>query len=91
EITHCRAFVYEVASRIDDGEEDELNALASMSKLKSTEIAKHTALEAVQLMGGYGYASAWGMEQQLRNAIAPTIYGGTNEIQREIVARSLGL
>jgi alkylation response protein AidB-like acyl-CoA dehydrogenase len=91
EIAHCRAFVYEVASRIDDGEEDELNALASMSKLKSTEVAKQTALEAVQLMGGYGYGSAWGMEQQLRTAVAPTIYGGTNEIQREIISRSLGL
>ena len=80
-----------MADRIDAGEEDALNAEASMAKLKGSETYKRTTLEAVQLMGGYGYGSEFGMEQQLRTAIAPTIYGGANEVQREIIARGLGL
>jgi alkylation response protein AidB-like acyl-CoA dehydrogenase len=91
EIAHCRSFVYDVADRIDAGEEDALNVEASMVKLKGSETFKKTTLEAVQLMGGYGFGSEFGMEQQLRTAIAPTIYGGANEVQREIVARGLGL
>jgi acyl-CoA dehydrogenase len=91
EIAHCRSFVYDVADRIDAGEEEDLGRDSSMAKLKCTEIAKHAALEAMQLMGGYGYAREYGMEGQVRRALAPPIYGGTNEIQREIISRSLGL
>jgi acyl-CoA dehydrogenase len=43
----------------------------------------------VQLMGGYGVAVEYGMEEQLRSALAPPIYGGANEIQREIIARAM--
>jgi alkylation response protein AidB-like acyl-CoA dehydrogenase len=45
----------------------------------------------MQMMGGYGYAVEYGMEQQVRAALAPPIYGGTNEIQREIISKNLGL
>jgi len=91
EIAYCRAFVYDVADRIDAGEEAQLNREGSMAKLKCTEVAKLATLEAMQLMGGYGYASEYGMEGQVRRALAPPIYGGTNEIQREIISKSLGL
>ena len=91
EVAHCRAFLYDVADRIDAGEESDLATMSSMAKLKSTETAKHVALEAMQLMGGYGYAREYGMEGQVRSALAPPIYGGTNEIQREIIGRGLGL
>lgn len=91
EIAYCRAFVYDVAERIDAGEEDMLAQEGSMAKLKCTEVAKRTALEAMQMMGGYGYAREYGMEGQVRRALAPPIYGGTNEIQREIIGKSLGL
>jgi acyl-CoA dehydrogenase len=60
-----------------------------MAKMRITEIAKNTALEAMQMMGGYGYAREYGMEAQVRRALAPPIYGGTKEIQREIIAKSL--
>jgi alkylation response protein AidB-like acyl-CoA dehydrogenase len=91
EIAHCRSFVYDIALGIDEGEEDLLSRESSMAKLKCTEVAKTAALEAIQLMGGYGFTREYGMEEQLRHAIAPPIYGGTNEIQRGIIARSLGL
>jgi alkylation response protein AidB-like acyl-CoA dehydrogenase len=43
------------------------------------------------MMGGAGYAVEYGMEHQARVALVTTIYGGTSEIQREIIARTLGL
>jgi acyl-CoA dehydrogenase len=89
DIEFGRAFLYDAAQRVDDGDEDDLARESSMAKLRITEIAKNTALEAMQMMGGYGYAREYGMEGQVRRALAPPIYGGTNEIQREIIARSL--
>jgi alkylation response protein AidB-like acyl-CoA dehydrogenase len=91
EIAFCRSFVYDVAARVDAGEEDDLAKEGSMAKLKCSEVAKAATLEAMQLMGGYGYSREYGMEAQVRRALAPPIYGGTNEIQRDIIAKALGL
>ncbi|ODU07131.1 MAG: acyl-CoA dehydrogenase [Pseudonocardia sp. SCN 72-86] len=91
EIALCRAFLYDAADRLDHGDDADLSRDSSVAKIRCTEAAKQTALEAVQLMGGYGYAREYGMEAQVRKALAPPIYGGTNEIQREIISRSLGL
>lgn len=91
EVEHCRTFLHDVAERIDAGEEGDLGRRSSMAKLHATEVGKRVALEAMQMMGGYGYAREYGMESQVRAALAPPIYGGTNEIQREIISRSLGL
>jgi len=83
-----RVLTYDVMDRVQnrDGSPAELIRLTSMAKVKATETAKAAALEGVQLMGGYGYAVEYGMERHLRNSIAPTIYAGTNEIQRDIIA-----
>jgi acyl-CoA dehydrogenase len=91
EVACCRALVYDIAERIDAGEEDQLSTESSMAKLKATSVAKLVALEAMQLMGGYGVAVEYGMEEQVRTALAPPIYGGSNEIQREIIGKNLGL
>jgi isovaleryl-CoA dehydrogenase len=91
EIEYCRAFVYHVAEQIDAGLEDQLAREGSMAKLKCTEVAKAVALEGLQLMGGNGYTVEFGMEMQVRKALAPPIYGGANGIQREIIGKSLGL
>ena len=64
---------------------------ASMVKLKVTETARRVVLEGCQLMGAAGVAVEYDMERQLRLALLSTIYGGTSEIQREIVGQSLGL
>lgn len=89
DIATTRAFVYDVALAIDDGNEDALARESAMAKMRATEVAKNVALEAMQLMGGAGYAREYGMEFQVRRALAPPIFGGTNEIQREIIAKSL--
>lgn len=93
EIEAAKALLYEATARIEagDGPPGELVRLTSMTKVKVTETAKKVALEGVQLMGGYGYAVEFGMEAHLRRAVAPTIYAGTNEIQRNIIASSYGL
>ncbi len=62
-----------------------------MVKLKVTELAKHVALEGMQMLGGYGYATGYGMEELVRAAVVGTIVGGTSEIQRDIIAKTLGL
>lgn len=91
DIELARVFVYDVAAKIDAGLEDDLARESAMAKMRCTEIAKHATLEAMQMMGGYGYAREYGMEGQVRRALAPPIYGGTNEIQREIIAKNIGL
>lgn len=87
----ARVFIYDVAAKIDAGLEDDLARESAMAKMRCTEVAKHATLEAMQMMGGYGYAREYGMEGQVRRALAPPIYGGANEIQREIVAKNIGL
>ena len=91
EIEATRLLVYDVAAKSDANPEVTLPREASMAKLKATEVAKHATLEGMQMMGGYGYAVEYDMERQVRTALVTTIYGGTSEIQREIVARTLGL
>ena len=62
-----------------------------MAKLKATELAKHLSLEGMQILGGYGYATEYGMERLLRQSVVSTVYGGTSEIQRDIIGKSYGL
>jgi alkylation response protein AidB-like acyl-CoA dehydrogenase len=64
---------------------------ASMVKLLVTETAQKAALEGMQMMGGYGYSSEYDMERLVRATLVSTIYGGTSEIQRNIIAKTLGL
>ncbi len=91
EIESSRLLVYDTASRVDANPGQLFPREASMAKLKATEVAKLATLEGLQMMGGYGYATEYDMERQLRTAVVTTIYGGTSEIQREIIAKTLGL
>lgn len=93
ELESARALTYTTTRRIESGigSAAERMRAASMAKVKVTETAKRIALEGVQMMGGYGYSVEYGMERHLRLSIAPTIYAGTNEIQRDIIAGSFGL
>jgi alkylation response protein AidB-like acyl-CoA dehydrogenase len=91
EIETARLLVYDVAAKTDANPGQLLPREASMAKLKATETAKRAALEGMQMMGGYGYATEYDMERHVRATLVTTIYGGASEIQREIIARSLGL
>ena len=91
ELECCRLLVYDVARKVDQDPNRMLPREASMAKLKVTETAKSVALEGMQMMGGYGYASEYDMERHVRATLVSTIYGGTSEIQREIVSKTYGL
>lgn len=91
EIAQVRLLVRWVASLTDEDPDRMLPQEASMAKLAATELAKRCALEGMQAMGGYGYATEYPMERYLRSAVVGTIYGGTSEIQKNIIAKTLGL
>ena len=91
ELAQVRLLVRWVAALTDEDPGRMLPQEASMAKLAATELAKRCALEGMQAMGGYGYATEYPMERYLRSAVVGTIYGGTSEIQKNIIAKTLGL
>ena len=62
-----------------------------MTKLFVSESLVRAALDAVQIFGGYGYSTEYEVERALRDAVGSTIYSGTSEMQRNIIARWLSL
>ena len=80
-----------VASLNDEAPDKMLPREASMVKLYTTEVAKRVSLDGMQLMGGYGYSSEYDMERLVRQTLVSTVYGGTSEIQKNIIAKTLGL
>lgn len=80
---------YRAAWRLDHTRNASLDA--SITKLFVSESLLKTALDAVQIHGGYGVMVGYEVERTLRDAVAGTIYSGTSEMQRNIIARWLGL
>jgi alkylation response protein AidB-like acyl-CoA dehydrogenase len=66
-------------------------AQAAAAKLFTSEAWVQSSLDAIQIHGAYGYMKESGIERDLRDAVASTIYSGTSEIQRVILSRMLGL
>ena len=62
---------------------------ASMAKVFASDTAMAVTVEAVQVLGGYGYVRDYPVERMMRDAKITQIYEGTNEIQRLVIARSL--
>jgi isovaleryl-CoA dehydrogenase len=91
ELAQVRLLVRWVARLTDEDPSRLLPQEASMAKLAATELAKRCAIDGMQIMGGYGYATEYPMERHLRAAVVGTIYGGTSEIQKNIIAKTLGL
>jgi alkylation response protein AidB-like acyl-CoA dehydrogenase len=70
--------------------EDDIDAMAaSMAKYFASETAVDVASEAVQVFGGYGYTKDFDVERYYRDAKITTIYEGTSEIQKKVIARHL--
>src|ERR1700757_1429556 len=91
ELEATRLLTYDIAQRVDENPNQLLPREASMVKLKATELAKQAALEGMQMMGGAGYAVDYCVEELVRAAVVGTIVCGTSEIQRDIIAKTLGL
>ncbi len=62
---------------------------SAMAKLYASEVAMHTAIEAVQIHGGYGYVKEYHVERMMRDAKITQIYEGTSEIQRIVISREV--
>ncbi|WP_026695967.1 acyl-CoA dehydrogenase [Peribacillus kribbensis] len=62
---------------------------ASMAKLMASKTAMETAIEAVQIFGGYGYTEDYPVERYFRDAKITEIYEGTSEIQRIVISKEL--
>jgi L-prolyl-PCP dehydrogenase len=84
-----RGLVLRVGRLMDQGADTTLEA--AVAKVFVSEAAVRTQIDAVQIHGGYGYMSEMEVERALRDAIGGTIYSGTSEIQRRIIAQGLGL
>jgi alkylation response protein AidB-like acyl-CoA dehydrogenase len=62
---------------------------ASMAKLLATETANRVCYRALQILGGYGYTRDYPLERYARDCRVTTIYEGTSEIQRLVIAREI--
>jgi len=87
EIEAARIMTLRAAAECDRGQA--FTRLASMAKLFSTDMAMRATVDAVQLLGGYGYIKEFPVERYFRDAKATQIYEGTNQIQRIVIARDL--
>src|SRR3954468_14233949 len=84
----ARELLYKACSMADRGEPG-LGKWTSMAKLFASDTAMEVTVEAVQVLGGYGYVTDHPVERMMRDAKITQIYEGTNEIQRVVIARAM--
>jgi alkylation response protein AidB-like acyl-CoA dehydrogenase len=77
------------ACAIADRDEPGLGKWTSMAKLFASDTAMAVTVEAIQVLGGYGYVKEYPVERMMRDAKITQIYEGTNEIQRVVIARAM--
>ena len=86
-ITAARQLTLFAAERFEQGERCDLEA--GMAKLFASEVAMEVALNAIRIHGGYGYSTEFDVERYFRDAPLMIVGEGTNEIQRNVIARQL--
>jgi alkylation response protein AidB-like acyl-CoA dehydrogenase len=84
-----RLLLYKVAWLKKEGKPATMEA--ALAKLYLSEAFVDSSLDAIQVHGGYGYTTEFEIERDLRDAVGGMLYSGTSEIQRNIIARLLGL
>jgi alkylation response protein AidB-like acyl-CoA dehydrogenase len=84
----ARELLYK-ACALADRDDPQTALYSSMAKLFASDTAMEVTVDAVQVLGGYGYVSEYPVERMMRDAKITQIYEGTNEIQRVIIARHL--
>lgn len=87
ELEATRALIWRAASFVDDGLQS--RSASSMAKLYASEAANRIAYRAVQVHGGAGFVHECRVEQLYRDVRVTTIYEGTSEVQRIVIARDL--
>ena len=89
--TQCaagRELLYQACAKVDRGDAD-IGKYTSMAKLFCSDMAMRVTIEAIQVLGGYGYVKEYPVERMMRDAKITQIYEGTNEIQRLVIARTM--
>ena len=84
----ARELLYKACAKAERNEPD-LAKYTSMAKLFASDNAMFVTLEAIQVLGGYGYVNEYPVERMMRDAKITQIYEGTNEIQRVVIARTM--
>jgi butyryl-CoA dehydrogenase len=84
-IEAARALIYSVARFLDSGPKD-ISVESAMSKVFPSDVAMEVTVDAVQILGGYGYMRDYPVEKYMRDAKITQIYEGTNQIQRNVIA-----
>jgi alkylation response protein AidB-like acyl-CoA dehydrogenase len=86
----ARELLYKACSMADrETRPADLGKWTSMAKLIASDNAMKVTVEAIQVLGGYGYVNEYPVERMLRDAKITQIYEGTNEIQRVVIARAM--
>jgi alkylation response protein AidB-like acyl-CoA dehydrogenase len=89
-IEAARSLVYRACALVDEGDpRGELTLFGAMAKCFASDTAMAVTVDAVQLLGGYGYVNDYPVERMMRDAKITQIYEGTNQIQRMVMARQL--
>jgi len=88
QIEAARALVYQTCRHIDSGEKN-ISKESAMAKVMASDTAMKVTIDAVQIMGGYGYMKEYPVEKMMRDAKITQIYEGTNQIQRNVIALEL--
>lgn len=88
QVEAARALVYACARMVDAGKKD-FTLAASQAKLFASDTAMKVTIDAVQILGGYGYMKEYPVEKMMRDAKITQIYEGTNQIQRNQIALAL--
>ena len=84
-LTAAQLLIRHAAERYDAGERADMEA--GMAKLFASEAAMEIALDAVRIHGGYGYSTEFDVERYFRDAPLMIVGEGTNEIQRNVIAK----
>ena len=84
----ARELLYKACAMVDRGD-PQVAIYSSMAKLFASDAAMEVTVEAVQVLGGYGYVTEYPVERMMRDAKITQIYEGTNEIQRVVIARQM--
>ncbi|CAN5585930.1 acyl-CoA dehydrogenase [soil metagenome] len=87
-IEAARQLTYAAAARSERGDAD-LTFFSAASKCFASDVAMEVTIDAVQLLGGYGYVKDYPVERMMRDAKITQIYEGTNQVQRVVMARQL--
>ena len=88
-IEAARSLVYRACALVDDDPLGELTVMGAMAKCFASDVAMQVTVDAVQLLGGYGYTRDFPAERFLRDAKVTQIYEGTNQVQRVVIAKRL--